>query len=158
MNPDKHQSLDNWEASLGRALKNLPERQAPAALMTNVMARVRARAAERWYQRSWWQWPVWLRAAAAVLLLALLVLLPLLGGHFWETSASPLLSRWIGAAQTVLGALASVLDAVFRTKLGFGQEALRWVFVSASLLLLAMYLTCIGVGTVVYRTVRKQIL
>ena len=155
MNPNEYPSPEPWEAAVDRALKQLPERQAPAALMPAVMARVHARATGKWYWRSWWQWPVWLRAGSAVLLVALWVLLPLLGGHFWETSVSPFLYRWTSIAQTVLGSLAGTLDAVFRAKSGFGQEALRWFFVSVSLLLLAMYFTCVGVGTVVYHTVRK---
>jgi hypothetical protein len=155
MNLDKHPSPENWEAALGRALKNLPERQAPAMLMTNVMAQVHARAAQSRQQRSWWQWPVALRVASAVLLFTLLALLSWLGGHFWETSASPLLNRWLGVTQTVLGSLAGTVDVVCRTKPGFGPEAIRWACVSASLLLLAMYFTCVGVGTFVYRTIRR---
>jgi hypothetical protein len=155
MNSDKQPAPQDWEAALGRALKNLPERPAPDTLMPNVMARIRARAAQPWYRQSWWHWPAALRVASATVACAVLALLPLAGGHFWETSASPLLNRWLDVAQTVQRALVIAADAVFPASWSLGPETLRWLIVFAGLLLTAMYLTCIGIGTVVYRTVRK---
>jgi hypothetical protein len=155
MNPGQNHSPEKWEAALHRALKNLPERQAPAALMTKVMAQIQPPAAQPRYRGSWWQWPLALRAASGVTLIALLAVLVLGGGHFWETSASPLLNRWVEIGQTIMSSLASGMAAVFRVQPDFGSGTLRLAFVAASLLLLAMYLTCVGIGTFVYRTVRK---
>jgi hypothetical protein len=155
MHHDQHPSPERWEAALERALKNLPELEAPPTLMTNVMAQIRARAAQPWYRQTWWRWPMLLRVASAVAVLALLVLLPWFGGHCWETSVSPWLNRWHDVAQTVLGSLANAGEAMFHTWSGFGPGMLRWVLPFISLLLLAMYLACVGIGTFVYRTVRR---
>jgi hypothetical protein len=156
MNSNPPPTPDNWEAALGRALKNLPERQAPSALLPSVMAQIQAREALQCPpDRSWWRWPLWLRVASAAGFIALLALLFLLGGHFWENSVIPLLHHWTAAAQAVLTSLASAAEAVFRTGAGTGRALLRWIFVFFSLLLLASYFTCIGVGTFIYRTIRK---
>jgi hypothetical protein len=156
MSSNPHQPPENWEAALGRALKNLPERPAPAALLPSVMAQIRAReAAQLAPDRSWWRWPLWLRVASAVAFIALMALLVCLGGHFWENSLLPLLQHWSATAQTVLASLGSAAEAIFRTGSGSGQAMLRWVFVGFSLILLATYFTCIGLGTFIYRTVRK---
>jgi hypothetical protein len=152
MNPNYEKQL---EAEISRQLKNLPELRAPESLVPGVLAAVERRSSRPWYRCSWWQWPVTLRVASAIALFALLAWLPLVGGHLWETSLNPVLSRWFGVAQTIAGSLASSLIAVFRVKSGFGPETLRLVFLSASLWLLVMYFTCVGVGTFVYRTVRR---
>jgi hypothetical protein len=155
MNPDNNPTPEQWETALDRALKKLPECQAPAALMPAVMKQIRARAVEPQSQRSWWQWPLALRIASGVALTVLLAGLVLFGGHFWETSASPLLNRSIEVAQTITGSLAGGMAAVFRVQPDFGTGTLRLAFVAVGLLLLVMYLTCIGIGTFVYKTVRK---
>jgi hypothetical protein len=155
MNPDDNQSPEQWEAALDRALKKLPDRQAPAALMPAVMKQIRASAIEAQPPRSWWQWPLALRIASTAALITLLAGLVLFGGHFWENSASPLLNRSIEVGQTIMGSLANGMAAVFRVQPDFGTGTLRLAFVAVGLLLLAMYLTCIGIGTFVYKTVRK---
>ena len=155
MNPHENKSPQPWEAALNRALKNLPERQAPGTLMPNVMRQIHARAVAPQSQGSWWQWPLALRVASGVALAALLAGLAWGGGHFWEANASPLLNRSIEVAQTIMGSLAGGMAAIFRVQPDFGAGMQRPIFLAAGLLLLAMYLSCVGIGTFVYRTVRK---
>ena len=147
-----HQQLENWDKALDRALKNLPEQTAPVDLIGHVMSQVNARIEEKWYQRLWWRWPLWLRATSSILLLALTVWLPSLGSQYYETNMFPALDRGINVCLMVLGSFKNALGGI---PFGFDGEVCRIVFLTASLLLLVMYLTCIGVGTIIYRTVRR---
>ena len=155
MNHHENKSPEPWEAALNRALKNLPERQAPTALMPNVMRQIHARTVASQSQGSWWKWPLALRVASGVALAVLLAGLAWGGGHFWEACASPFLNRSIEVAQTIMGSLAGGMAAIFRVQPDFGAGMQRPIFLAAGLLLLAMYLSCVGIGTFVYRTVRK---
>ena len=123
--------------------------------MTNVMAQIQTRTTEPRDRQSWWQWPLALRIASGVALAVLLAGLVLVGGHFWEAGASPLLNRWIEIGRTIMSSLANGMAAVLRVQPDIGAGVHHQVFLAAGLLLLAMYLTCIGIGTFVYRTVRK---
>ncbi len=146
------QSSGNWDNALDRALKNLPEKPAPATLIPLVMSRIKAPIEGRWHRRLWWQWPFWLRATSGVLLPALIVGLLSLWSRYYETEMSPAVDRGINVCQTVFYSLASALGGI---PFQFDGEFCRIVFLTASLLLLGMYLTCIGVGTFIYRTVRR---
>lgn len=155
MNSPQPPPLENWEAVLDRAIKKLPERQAPASLMPVVMARIQSRSALPWHRLPWLQWPLALRAASAVAMGVLLAVLLGLAGQFWKADVSPWLDPWRHLAQTVCTAFAAALDSILGVQPGAGCGAVRLVLLVVGLLLFAMYLTCIGVGTVVYRTVRK---
>jgi hypothetical protein len=146
MNSNKHQSPENWNTALDRALKNLPERPAPASLLPLVMAQVQERAAEKWHWRSS---AFWLGALSGTLLLALV---SWLGSRFYETSINPVLYQGVGACRTVFNALAGSLIG---GSLNVSNETFRFTLIAAGLLLLAMYVTCVGVGSFVYRVVRR---
>jgi hypothetical protein len=148
----QHQQLENWDKALDQALKNLPEQPAPADLIPCVISQLNARIEEKWYQRLWWRWPLWLRATSSMLLLALAVWLPSLGSRYYETNMIPALDRSINVCKTVFSSVATALGGI---PFGFDDEVCRIVFLTASLLLIVMYLTCIGVGTIIYRTVRR---
>jgi hypothetical protein len=149
MNSDKHQSPENWDAALGRALKNLPERQAPATLLPRVMAQAQSRAAEIGHQRLWRRWTFWACATASALLL---VLGAWLGGQFYENKISPVLVSSVDICRTVFHALAGSLIG---KSFVLGDEVYHWALIAGGLLLMAMYITCIGVGSFVYRVVRR---
>ena len=156
LNSKPPQPPENWEAALSRALKQLPERPAPAALLPSVMAQIRTRESGQLApDRSWWQWPLWLRVVSAVGFAVVLALLFQYSDACWQESVKPWLQQWSVAGQTVLTSLAGATEAIFRTRTGSGLEVLRWVVLGLSLVLLAMYFACIGVGTFIYRTVRN---
>ena len=150
MNSNQHKSAENWDAALGRALKDLPERQAPSALLSQVMAQVNAHAVERSNQQVWrrrWTW-----ATTCALLLAIAMWFSWLGGKFYETNINPVLDRCIGICRTVFNAL---VGSLIGNNSGFGCEVSHFTLLAVSLLLLAMYVTCVGVGSFVYRVVRR---
>lgn len=114
------------DPALHAALRDLPERPAPATLIPAVMAMVQARAALQ--ARSWWRrpvtyWPVaarWAFALTAVTLLGgLLVGLQLLGPELqstaaWETLAGmgdKFAAAW-DAGRTVVNALGVALGSI----------------------------------------------
>jgi hypothetical protein len=83
----------NLERLIHGKLKQLPPPRAPRTLMPRVLAEVRRRAAQPWYQRAWFTWPRhWqlLSATAA----GLVWLLP-------ETGVGPVAS---GVTERVAGA------------------------------------------------------
>jgi hypothetical protein len=148
----QNQPSEDWDKALDLALKNLPERPAPAGLVAQVMSRVNANATMKWSRHLWWRWPLWLRLPAGILLPALIVWLSVLGTRFYETSMSPALSRCVDICRTVFE---SMTEAFTGIQFGFDGDTYRIIFFAVSLFMLGMYLTCIGVGTFIYRTVRR---
>jgi len=85
-------------------------------------------------------------------MLALVAWLLWLGDKFYEAKINPALDYCLGICRTVFSALAGSLIG---SNLGFGTEDYRFTLFAAGLLLLAMYITCVGVGSFVYRVVRR---
>ena len=91
-------------------------------------------------------------------------LAPLAGGHPASrtdsvafparntTRLSPALSRSADICRTVLGSMAEAFTGI---QFSFDGDTYRIIFCAVSLLMLGTYLTCIGVGTFIYRTVRR---
>jgi hypothetical protein len=152
MNKDPRQATKTWEETLSRALQSLPERPAPPDLLPQVMARVRAGAAGNESGKSWLQRALWLRVAASLLLSAPMLWVFFLGNRFYETDLSPALNRSAAISRTVLGAIASALGG---THIVIDADVCRTILLAGGLILISMYLTCIGVGTFIYRTVRR---
>ncbi len=155
MTPSRHTPEEDWEAWLDHRLKALPDRPAPASLAPRVLAAVAARARRPWYRQPWFAWPrlaqvlslVLLSATLGSLTYALLHLGELAGGG---TGAAPWRVWW--APIEALGtALALVFEAV---ELAARQVEGR-VWVALGTLAALMYLTCVGVGTVLYRLVAR---
>jgi hypothetical protein len=68
MNPNDEHEL---AAAISRELKALPALAAPATLANRVMGAIESRLRVPWYCRSWETWPVALRAASFLILVAL---------------------------------------------------------------------------------------
>jgi hypothetical protein len=152
MNSNQHRSPENWDAVLGQALKNLPDRPAPSTLLPQVMAQVNARAVEKDRHPLWDHRKLWARTSASVLLFIMAVWVSWFGFRFYETQVSPLLDHCLGICRTVFSAFAGSL---LGSKFGSGIEAYHLALMGAGLLMLAMYATCVCVGSLVYRVVRR---
>lgn len=148
---DQNQLQEDWNERLDTALKNLPEQCAPPDLLPQVMAKIRTRREEKELKRPWWQWPLWLRAATGVPALALTVYLCLTGIRLYETVIIPAYGFSRRISMTLLESLTVILGG----RSSIGSEALPYVLPLACILLFGMYLTCIGAGTFLYRTVRR---
>lgn len=154
MNKERNQPQDNWNETLSRALRSLPERPAPEALLPRVMEQVRARENARVsdtpYRLFWQRWPAWLRVTASALLAVLAAWIYSFVIRFYETDVSSALDRGSAICQTVLCSFAQTLGGTW-----LGIDLCRIILPAAGLLMLGMYITCIGVGTVLYRAVRR---
>lgn len=112
-----------WERRLDAALRQLPELEAPASLVPNVMAAIRARealCARPWWRRPATAWPPALRVAFAVAASAVLGAM-ILGVH----QLGPEIAASTGArAAAGLGAkLAALWDAAGTLLNGFTLAA-----------------------------------
>jgi hypothetical protein len=147
---------ENLEALIHRELSKLPPREAPEMLVPRVLARIQAQHCRSWWQRPWSQWPLGLQVAAVPLMLAMVM------GVLWSISAlwnslvakvdvegitsdlGPLEPLW-----DVLCALGNAAMVVLRS--GSQEWLLLALFVP-----LSMYLACVGLGTLAYRTMAAK--
>jgi hypothetical protein len=139
-----------------RELSRLPLIEAPTSLLPRVMAAVEARAGLPWWKRSWRTWP-W--SCRIVFLLTSLLLamgcaygLGLVGEAGSSQSLRGSMSggfRFLRPVWEVAYALGNALVLVFRS----GGPVLLW---TTCLVLGAMYLTSVGLGTLCYRVAVKK--
>jgi hypothetical protein len=135
-----------------RELRNLPPWKAPPSLAPRIMAQVRAKAlaAEApWWLQSWSAWPLYARAAlfiAAILIASLFFSGSIVLDDQVRTMAAP---SWF----------ANIVDE-FAT---FGNTiALLWqkvgqpLFLTRLVVCLVMYFLCLGLGTAMFRVVRRE--
>ncbi len=137
-----------FEKLLGRKLRGLPDRTAPAAIRATVLAAIRARAGRPWYQRSWFQWPRAFQATSAVLVLALVLALGWLApGHgLTLATLSPALSERLSEVASQVGWFTSFLAAFVRAVPAAWWMATAGVFAGLAF-------TCAGLGSAFYRFV-----
>jgi signal transduction histidine kinase len=139
------------EELIHRELSKLGERPAPATLIPRVLAQIQARSRRHWWRCPWYQWPLALQVLSAPVLLAgmlaavfgLSVTWKFLMGYsdfgtVWDTLDS-VLAGW--DLVEVLG------NAVFALGRYVGTQ---WLLVALTIPL-AMYLACVGLGTLCYR-------
>jgi hypothetical protein len=140
------------EQLIQRELSKLPERQAPDTLIPRVLARIEARARRHWWQRPWTQWPIGLQVVSVPLLLASAAALVVGSSAVWRLYAAQLsfqsLSDGLGTVSDAWDILETLGNALLVLTRGVGQE---WVLM-ALLVPFVMYLACVGLGTLCYRT------
>jgi hypothetical protein len=139
------------EAQIDRALKQLPDLQAPSALRKRIMRVIELRAELPWYRRSWQLWPRPLQVFSLGLLLAMFCGLSFAGGRLPHviSSLSPVqtIGGWLAGLSVILNAIGVVLGAIIMAikRLGLG-------FILGCLTALALgYAMCIGLGTLCVR-------
>ncbi len=145
MNPHYEKQL---EASIRRELETLDELPAPPALANRILREIESRAATPWYRRAWPSWPMSLRFASLVILLA-----GFSGLCFgtWELTRSiattERMGLWLADAQA-LWRTAGVLGDV---ACSFTQQLGAGVWVVALGFLFAACAACIGLGSACIR-------
>jgi hypothetical protein len=139
------------EIEIDRELKALPERSAPATLVSRVMAAIELRKALPWFRRAWHTWPGSLQGLFVVTMLALI------GGicfGVWEAShtatfglAVQKVGGWfssLSAIYTALNALAGAVVAIIKQV----NSTILIAFLCAAGLGYALFL---GLGTMYFR-------
>ena len=146
----------NLARQLDRALKDLPSVAAPPSLARNVRALLEARARRPWWQRAWWEWPLAARAtfaALAVLAGAALSSGSFLVGEGAESYSQSLLQQFTSPAPAMdLAHFDSLADAASLV----WDRAARPLLTIAGGIALALYLTCIGLGTACFRLLQRR--
>jgi len=147
---------EQWEDLLSRELKGLPDRPAPDTLIPRVLAALEERACLPWYQQTWWTWP------PAVRLVSLLLFSALLGGLTWVAlhagesvvmaEAGGRFTGWWASLQPAWTVVNSVINAL---ALAIRQTG-GWLLVGGVTFCAAMYLSCVGLGTMFYRVAIKN--
>lgn len=157
MNTRNQKPNEDWEARLSRKLADLPDREAPSTLVPRVLAAVQAKARLPWYRRTWWHWPPAAQVFALVLLSGLLGGITWLGLQVgqgdWGLHAERTVSGWLQPLAPFWSCFNSVVNALALAL----RQLNAWIVFGAVAVCLGMYLSCLGVGTVVYRmTVNKS--
>jgi hypothetical protein len=149
MEKNPHQVL---EELIQRELAKLPEREAPTTLIPRVLAEIQARARKHWWQRPWTHWPRSLQlvslpfmiASAGAAVAGVSLTWNFIASNWSVDSASETMGR-LGDAWDILSVLG---NAVLMLGRAAGQE---WLLL-ALCIPLSMYLACVGLGTLCYRT------
>ncbi len=144
MKPDYENRL---EAEIDRVLKELPELSAPASLQGRVLAAIERRAALPWYRQSWQMWPLSLRVASFVALLAPFAAICVAGwlvpqtGEY--TTAAHTVGGWLSSVNALLNVVGVLLGAILAAVKQLGSTVLIACLVGLGL----GYATCVGLGT-----------
>jgi len=157
MNPRSEPSRDDWETTLDRQLKQLPDRPAPASLMPRVFAALAARARLPWYCRPWLQWPRAFQGLSLVAVSFVLGALTYATLHFGDFATADAvgdrLSIWLAPVEALWTAAVTLAGLVGRLI----AQVSPWVWVGLGVVAAGMYAVCVGLGTLLYRvTVKRQ--
>jgi len=141
------------EAEIDRAMKSLPELQAPSTLVRRVSAAIAQRRSSPWYRQPWSAWPVPLRAAALVILAAFFASLCLGVWRLPDTQSYLAATRpaadWFSGITTLWSALNALLGALAQAVLQLHRGILLGCLTAVAL----AWAMCLGLGTVCLRLV-----
>lgn len=149
--------MEDWEERLHRELTELPDLKAPPTLISGVLSRLPGAAPSTWYQRSWWQWPVGLRIASGLCVIAMLGALGWLGGSLGELGLGQRLADVVTASIAAKDAALDSLAALPGFGGTFWSNHGQMILIGAAALLLASYMTCVAAGTALYRLAWRRI-
>lgn len=141
----------DFETDLDRALKALPELEAPAGMVPRVMAAIALREAAPWHRLPWHAWPPVLRAVSLVVLLAAF------GGFLaatWQlthaagrTETMAELRGLLSGAGVIWRALDILAGSMVMAVKQLGAVTLGLIACSLAL----AYATCVGAGALFWR-------
>lgn len=142
----------DWERRLHEELRKLPELEAPATLVPNVLAAIRAResgdGARAWYRQPATSWPVALRFALAIAALVLFAVIAF-GASSIDPSAAP--TSTLGMfAQKLLGLLSGA-RALVEALVLVVREALSPLVAAIIGAMIFSYLALLGIGSALWR-------
>ena len=112
---------------------------------------MQARAWAPWYRRPWWDWPQALKVLSLLGLSSLLGLATWLVMHCgeiqWTATAAGEIKTWLAPLSPVWALLTSLAGALALVFKGMGS----WILLGAGGLCAILYLSCVALGTAVYR-------
>jgi hypothetical protein len=148
MNTEREKIL---EAQTDRALKQLPELQAPRTLAPRVMAAIARQAEQPWYRRAWQTWPAGLRVASLAVLVAFFGGLCVLGFEATHSAVFTQMTQkageWLGSFSFVGNTLSALAQSLALTAQHLGP-----LFITACVAVMAAAcLSCLGLGAAFMR-------
>ena len=144
------------EQQLGEELRRLGDVPAPKTLVPRVLATIEATQQEAWWQRPWLAWPRPMQVASTIVLLASTGLMAYGGAGWWNDIQT---SRYVAHAGSWVASMTLAADslvALGRAMVLAGQSAGQQFLLYGLAVCLVMYVSCVGLGTVLYRLVRQQ--
>lgn len=148
MTPD---SRNHLEFEIDRALKSLPELEAPASLAPRVLAAIQRRAPAPWYRQPWPAWPTAFQGVSLFLLLGLFAGLCFAGWKLSQSAHYAAMAHQLGAVTENLDAAWTCLIVLLNAFL-LSLKQLGWGVWMAVLTCLTLgYLLCVGLGTLCLR-------
>jgi hypothetical protein len=152
-----HDPETPWVAKLHQELRRLPDLPAPPSLIPSVLAALQASAPLPWWRRPWSSWPALPRFAFAGFGILCLTALVYAGFVFEPALARGVAtlpaSRWVAPVSEFAHVVLSLADAVAVIWHATPQALMIGLLVLASFI----YLTCVGLGTAVFRVAWKRI-
>jgi hypothetical protein len=139
------------EQEIDRALKELPQLDAPPTLMRRVMQAVENRRSLHWYNQPWQYWPLGLRIAALTFLCLLFGGVCVASWHLTRaaglTAAMQELGGTFSGVTTVWNIVTVLLNAIVLVVKHLGTG-----FMIGCLMVFALgYALCLGLGTAYVR-------
>lgn len=155
MNPssDHDRNEQKLEQLVQQTLRDLPGRRAPRTLEQRVLAEIGRRAALPWWHKSYAFWPAPVRAlfflvSAMIAAVAVAGLFALTRGATSTEAAGEIVSRLTDAR----GLLGTLVDQAVML---FYAIPKNWLYGGIAVVV-ASYLTLIGIGAFAYRTLRAH--
>jgi len=139
------------EETVDRELKALPELSAPGHLISRVMAAIAARANLPWYRQSWQAWPVGLRTAALVALLAFFGGLCFGTWEVWQGATVAVAIQKVGGLFAGVGAILKAASLLLSSVLLLIKQLGAGIIIGLLVAVGLGYAMCVGLGTVYWR-------
>jgi hypothetical protein len=120
-----------------------------------VLAALSERMAVPWWQHAWWRWPA--AAQAAFVAVALLVVAAFSSGGSWFDDSVTGYSQQVSERLTPLSSAWETLASLFGTGALLWEKAGQPLLLHGLLVAGALYLICIGLGTMFFRVAFKRV-
>lgn len=148
MNPSPN---NNLERDIDRALKSLPDLQAPTTLVPGVLARIQSPAPSLAGRQFWQLWPAPVRLVILTMLAGLFVALCWAGRDLFSAIGnSPVagqVTAWLSGLRVLLNTVGVLLQTCLLLVRSLGWGALYGTFAALAL----GYAVCVMLGTVYVR-------
>lgn len=152
MKPDYEKRL---EQAITEKLRALPELSAPDQITARVLSTIKSRSALPWYRRPWQTWSPAAKAASLLFFLTAFGGLCFVGGKISEADnlarIVPPMSDWISMVNVIWNTISVLVSAALLAL----KQLSPIFFIVCALIAAFIYASCIGLGTVLYRHLKK---
>ena len=135
------------ETRIDRELKSLPPLAAPPTLAPRVLARLASQSEAPWYHRAWQTWPMALRTASFILLLAMFGALCFAGWKASPASSVTAATEQVSGAFALVSLAANTLSALGNSATQVMRHLGTGFIVAAGAVVLLAYAACVACGS-----------